>query len=422
MEAAVDLVDRLLLNPERVINIVFVGHVDAGKSTIAGRILVDLCKVDPRTLDKFKQQSSEMNRSSWYLSWCMDLNPEEREHGRTIEAGRASFSLPHTRVNVLDAPGHKQFVQEMIDASARADLGVLIVSARAGEFEAGFSGGQTKEHLLLLKLGGVDRLAVLINKMDEAGWSQPRYDEIIKKLEKHTRRLFQFITFIPVSGQDGSNIKEKFACPFYSGPSFLEWLDSLEVKERAGRGCMTVVEKIRTSGATYLSCKVDSGTFGREEEAELLPLCLTDRIVAIATEAEVDTSAATAGDTFRVRLKSHGDEVSVGHKILLPGNDEYSAGTEIYAQLGILDAPKAVTVGFTAVIHLALQTVGCKIVELYSMEKKRVRIAREGDRVIARLVLESPVVVGCTEARRDRFALRHESVTVASGVVRKVIR
>lgn len=416
----VDL-ERMTLRPERTVNIVFVGHVDAGKSTICGRVLVDLGRIDSRTLEKYKQQSADINRASWYLSWCMDINPEEREKGKTTEVVIASFDLKNTRVNILDAPGHKQFVQEMIDAAARADVGILIVSARQGEFEAGFSGGQTKEHLLLLKLGGVDRLIILINKMDDASWSKDRFDEIVTKLTKYTKKIFQTTTIIPISGLTGENIKARFDCGFYNGVSFLEYLDTIEIAERNGKGCMSVVEKVKTSGYTYLYVKADAGVFSRDSEVRILPSNTMDRIVSINTEADIEISNVTPGDTYRIRLKSGGDDVNVGFKLVALDNDEFASCTAMYAQLNVMEAPKAVTIGYTAIMHVSMQAVGCKVVELYTMEKKRVRVAREGERMIAKLVLDAPVVIACSADRKDRFSLRDEALTVAFGMIKKVI-
>lgn len=413
---------KLSLRPERLVNIIFVGHVDAGKSTICGRILVDLGLIDARTLEKYKQQSIDQNRATWYLSWCMDLNPEEREKGITTEVGTASFDLPRTRVNVLDAPGHKQFVCEMIDAASRADVGILIVSARTSEFEAGFRGGQTKEHLLLLKSGGVERLVVLVNKMDECGWDGERYADIVSKIERYAKKMFSEMTFIPVSGFLGQNIKERHACSFYDGPSFLECLDTVEIAERVGKPCMSIVEKVKTSGSTYLYGKVESGSFFKGMETyKILPSGVQDKIASILSEDDVEVVSTVVGETYKVKLKDFGDDVGVGTKILSLDNDEYVSCGEMYAQIGVLDVNKALTIGYSPIMHINLLAIPCKIVGLYTMEKKGVRVGRKGDRLVARIKLESPVVVAASREKKGRFSLRDEALTIASGVVKKVI-
>ncbi|XP_010165234.1 eukaryotic peptide chain release factor GTP-binding subunit ERF3A-like, partial [Antrostomus carolinensis] len=156
------------------VNVVFIGHVDAGKSTIGGQIMYLTGMVDKRTLEKYEREAKEKNRETWYLSWALDTNQEERDKGKTVEVGRAYFETEKKHFTILDAPGHKSFVPNMIGGASQADLAVLVISARKGEFETGFEkGGQTREHAMLAKTAGVKHLIVLINKMDDptVNWS-----------------------------------------------------------------------------------------------------------------------------------------------------------------------------------------------------------------------------------------------------------
>jgi peptide chain release factor subunit 3 len=162
------------------VNVIFLGHVDAGKSTLGGSILVTTGMVDERTLDKYKRDAKEAGRETWYLSWALDLTKEERSKGKTVEVGRGFFETDRRRYSILDAPGHKTFVPSMLGGAAQADVGVLVISARKGEFETGFErGGQTREHAMLAKTQGVNKLIVVINKMDDptVNWQKARYDE-----------------------------------------------------------------------------------------------------------------------------------------------------------------------------------------------------------------------------------------------------
>ena len=167
------------------VNVIFLGHVDAGKSTLGGSILYATGMVDERTMEKYKREAKEAGRETWYLSWALDLTREERSKGKTVEVGRGFFETDKRRYTILDAPGHKTFVPNMIGGASQADVGVLVISARRGEYETGFEkGGQTREHAVLAKTQGVNKLVVVVNKMDDmtVNWSQERYKECTEKL------------------------------------------------------------------------------------------------------------------------------------------------------------------------------------------------------------------------------------------------
>ncbi|KAJ2377546.1 translation termination factor GTPase eRF3, partial [Coemansia sp. RSA 2607] len=207
------------------LNVIFIGHVDAGKSTLGGNILYLTEMVDKRTMEKYEREAKEAGRESWYLSWALDTNQEERAKGKTVECGRAYFETTKRRYTILDAPGHKNFVPSMLGGAAQADVGVLVISARKGEFETGFErGGQTREHALLAKTAGVRRLIVAINKMDDptVKWDKERYDDIIAKLSPFLRTAGypkSDLLFMPISGFTGAGVKDRVTsdvCPWYS--------------------------------------------------------------------------------------------------------------------------------------------------------------------------------------------------------------
>lgn len=176
-KVAVEKYDPTTDHSKEHLNIVFMGHVDAGKSTMGGHILLLTGMVDKRTMEKYEREAKELGRESWYLSWALDLNSEERAKGKTTEYGRGFFETEKRRYTILDAPGHKNFVPSMIGGASQADVGVLVISARKGEFETGFErGGQTREHAMLAKTAGVKKLIMVINKMDDqtVEWSKDR--------------------------------------------------------------------------------------------------------------------------------------------------------------------------------------------------------------------------------------------------------
>lgn len=416
--------ESLCVSQKRTVNIVFVGHVDAGKSTICGQILVQMGLVDARTLEKYRLQSKEQNRESWYLSWCLDTNPEEREKGKTTEVGTAAFELPHRRVNILDAPGHKQFVFEMINGANRADIGILVISARISEFEAGFEkGGQTREHIFLLKAGSVQRLIVLVNKMDDPSvcWSRERFDEIREKVGAFVKRMFPSPTFIPVSGFTGEYIREKGTCSWYDGDSFLDELDRIPVSRKADALlAVTVTEKLRMMGSQVLYGKVESGRLVQNCAVRILPQNTRNTVSSLQDEDDVDIDEACPGDTVKLRLKEDADEVAVGSRLVDPGNTDYKSVQEFTCGLNILDADTVISSGYKCILHIGVVAVPCKVRELRDMENRKLRFCRQGSRVLAKIATDSLVCILCCadEERKEKFALRFESRTIAVGVVR----
>ena len=267
-------------DPREHINIVFIGHVDAGKSTLSGAILYCMGKVDKRTIEKFEREAKQRNRDSWFLAYILDESEEERAKGITIEVGRAHFDTDIYRYTILDAPGHKNYVPNMIAGAAQADVGVLVISARKGEFETGFEkGGQTREHALLAKTLGVQYLIVVVNKMDDptVEWDVGRYEECVGKLKPFLKQcgyvIKTSVKFLPIAGLQGDNILKEVdeaRCPWWKGmyttgahntttPTLLCTLDSLRISGRDAnaplripcldryfeRGCV-VMGKVRT--------------------------------------------------------------------------------------------------------------------------------------------------------------------------------
>lgn len=193
---------------------------------MGGNLLYLTGMVDKRTMEKYEREAKEAGRESWYLSWALDSTPQERAKGKTVEVGRAYFETDSRRYTILDAPGHKTYVPSMISGAAQADVAILVISARKGEFETGFEkGGQTREHIMLVKTAGVSKVIIVINKMDDptVEWQKTRYDEIKDKLTPFIRsagfNLKTDVTFIPVSAYTGANLKEnvsKSVCSWWS--------------------------------------------------------------------------------------------------------------------------------------------------------------------------------------------------------------
>lgn len=214
------------------------GHVDAGKSTLMGRLLYDLKVVDQRTIDRYRKEAEKMGKSSFALAWVLDQGTEERSRGVTIDIATNKFETDKTAFTILDAPGHRDFIPNMIAGASQADFAVLVIDAGTDAFESGLK-GQTKEHALLVRSMGVQRLIIAINKLDTVKWSQDRFDEISQQVSAFLTAagfLAKNVTFIPVSGLHGDNIARRSAdegASWYKGPTLVEELDNSEPVSRA---------------------------------------------------------------------------------------------------------------------------------------------------------------------------------------------
>ncbi|KAG8810565.1 Hsp70 suppressor, GTPase facilitates ribosomal subunit dissociation [Serendipita sp. 401] len=220
------------------INLIIIGHVDAGKSTLTGRLLYELGRIEARKRAQTERASEKSGKGSFSWAWELDSGEEERNRGITIDIAQTTLPLPNKNLVVLDAPGHKDFVPNMISGASQADCALLLVDATTGEFEAGFDkGGQTREHLLLVRSLGVQQLVVAVNKLDNVEWSKDRFDEIVESLGAFlTQSGFQTAktTYAPVAGFLGVNLVDR-SMPeatelsrWYTGPTLVELLDRLE--------------------------------------------------------------------------------------------------------------------------------------------------------------------------------------------------
>ncbi|KIW59172.1 translation elongation factor Tu, variant 3 [Exophiala xenobiotica] len=219
-------------------NFVVIGHVDAGKSTLMGRLLFDLKAVDQRTMDKYRKEAERIGKGSFAFAWVLDQGTEERARGVTIDIASNKFETDKTSFTILDAPGHRDFVPNMIAGASQADFAVLVIDASTGNFESGLK-GQTKEHALLVRSIGVQRIIVAVNKMDVADWSEARFEEIRQQMSGFlTSAGFQpkNISFVPCSGLEGGNILTRASdarSSWYAGPTLVEELDMSEPSTHA---------------------------------------------------------------------------------------------------------------------------------------------------------------------------------------------
>jgi len=433
-------------DPREHLNIVFIGHVDAGKSTTAGQILFLTGGVDDRTIEKYEREAKEKNRESWYMAYIMDTNEEERAKGKTVEVGRAYFETPKKRYTILDAPGHKSFVPNMISGASQADVGVLVISARKGEFETGFErGGQTREHAQLAKTLGVTKLVVVINKMDDQSvvgddnvWSKDRYDEIEGKLTPFLRGCGynpkKDLVYLPISGLMGHNMKERVppsTCPWYAGGSLFEVLDGIEPSNRDPLAAfrMPVMDKYKDMGTVVMG-KSEAGMIRKGDSLVLMPNKAVVKVTTVWRDEE-EVSAARPGENLRLRLSGvEEDDVSAGF-VLSSRFNVVPVVTQFEAQVAILELLEhkpILTGGYKCVLHIHSAVEECEVTKLVAVidpktkEKKKAKFVRSGSICIARIAVEKPICVEAFDGvpQLGRFTLRDEGRTIAIGKVTRV--
>lgn len=423
------------------VSIIFMGHVDAGKSTMGGNLLYLTGSVDKRTVDKYEREAKDAGRQGWYLSWVMDTNKEERNDGKTIEVGKAYFETEKRRYTILDAPGHKMYVSEMIGGASQADVGILVISARKGEYETGFEkGGQTREHALLAKTQGVNKIIVVVNKMDDTtvAWSEDRYKDCTAKLGQFLRGIGYAkddILFMPVSGYTGAGLKARVDpkdCPWYTGPSLLEYLDDMKTLNRKVNApfMLPVSGKMKDMG-TIVEGKIESGHVKKGGNLIMMPNKAPVEVVGIYNETEQECDVAYCGEQVRLKIKGVEEEdIAPGYMLTSPKNPVKTV-TRFEAQIAIVELKSILSNGFTCVMHLHAAIEEVKFIELkHKLEKgtnrrskKPPAFAKKGMKVIA--ILEANEAV-CAETYNDyqqlgRFTLRDQGTTIAIGKITKLL-
>uniref|UniRef100_A0A0M3HV06 Tr-type G domain-containing protein n=1 Tax=Ascaris lumbricoides TaxID=6252 RepID=A0A0M3HV06_ASCLU len=424
------------------VNIVFIGHVDAGKSTIGGQLMYLTGMVDKRTLEKYEKEAKDKGRESWYLSWALDTNDEEREKGKTVECGRAFFETEKKHFTILDAPGHKSFVPNMISGATQADLAVLVISARKGEFETGFDrGGQTREHAMLVKTAGVRHMIVLVNKMDDptVNWDEERFKEIQNKLTPYLRKCGynpkSDIFYIPVSGLTGAFLKDRPSAEFGPWYTYYAFVECSQLCLRYGheidlvkaRLCCLSRFSLQDMG-TIIIGKIESGVIAKGDMVTVMPNRTSVQVIQLwSDDAEVEK--IMSGDNVKLKLKGVEDADILPGFILCSPDALCHVGKVFDAEVVILEHRSIIASGYSCVLHIqsAIEEVTVKMV-ICTIDKKtgakvRARFVKQDEKCIMRL--ESAEAF-CLEAFKDfpqmgRFTLRDEGRTIAIGKVLKVV-
>jgi elongation factor 1-alpha len=422
------------------LNLVVIGHVDHGKSTMTGRLLYETGAVDERTFQQHKEEAEKLGRPSWAWAFALDRLKEERERGLTIDIAFFKFLTDKYYYTIIDAPGHKDFIKNMITGASQADVGLLVVSAKRGEFEAGVGpGGQTKEHAYLAMTLGVPSLIIAINKCDDetVKYSEDRYNEVKEEVEGFLKSIgykTDKIPFIPTSALDAANLKEKTPdfTPWYDGPSLLEALDLVELPpkplDKPLRLPINDVYSIKGVGTVPVG-RVETGVMKPGQQVTFMPPNKTGEVKSIEMHHEI-LKQAIPGDNVGFNIRGI-ERKDLGRGDVAGPTDKPATVAEEYTgQIMVIQHPTAITVGYTPVIHAHTAQVACRFDKiLQKLDQRSGQVLEEnpdfvkkGESMIATLVPLKPM---CIETYKEfpqlgRFAVRDMGMTVAVGVVTKV--
>lgn len=422
------------------INLVVIGHVDAGKSTLMGHLLYNLGNVPKKVMHKNEMESKKSGKGSFAFAWVLDETEEERTRGVTIDIAMTVFETKSKIVTLMDAPGHRDFIPNMIQGTAQADVAILVVDSRPGEFEAGFeAGGQTREHAILARSLGVGQLVVAVNKMDSIEWSKERYNAIVIKLKtfltKHAGFKEADVYYIPCSGLSGENLTEEAKEPgllsWYKDQCLVELIDKFRSPERpvdkAFRFCVSDVYK--GQGSIVVAGKIETGYIQNGERVTVMPAGESGIIKGLQSR-ELPVTFAAAGDHITGAL--HGvdmDHLSVG-SILCDVSNPIKTTSHIVSRIVVFENQIPITKGFMIVFHSQNLTEPATISKLVSILhkasgeviQKRPRCLTKQMNAVIEIKFSRPV---CIELYRDnkvlgRFMLRYSGRTIAAGVVTEV--
>jgi elongation factor 1-alpha len=422
------------------VNLVVIGHVDSGKSTTTGHLIYKCGGIDKRTIEKFEKEAAELGKGSFKYAWVLDRLKAERERGITIDIALWKFETKKYYFTIIDAPGHRDFIKNMITGTSQADVAILMIASGQGEFEAGYAkDGQTREHALLAFTLGVKQMIVCINKMDDrsVNYSEDRYKEIKEEVTKFLKKVgykTKKINFIPISGWNGDNMLSRSEnMPWYKGPILLEALDAIKPPKRPVdkplRLPLQDVYKIGGIGTVPVG-RVETGILRPGMVVTFAPSGLTTEVKSVEMHHET-LEEAVPGDNVGFNVKGVSvKELKRGFVASDSRNDPASGATQFTAQVIVLNHPNGFGAGYTPVLDCHTAHIACRFTAIqYRMDKRSGKKlednpskVKSGEACIADLTPSKPM---CVEAYSEyaplgRFAVRDMRQTVAVGVIKSV--
>jgi len=403
-------------------NLVVIGHVDHGKSTLVGRLMLDTGQFPQHMIDAFKKESEEKGKGSFFLAWVMDNLKEERERGVTIDVAHKKFDTDKYYFTIIDAPGHRDFVKNMITGASQADAAILTCSAIEGPQ------AQTKEHVFLAKTLGIDQLVVAVNKMDAVNFDQAKFNETVEGVKKLTKLIGykeEKVKFVPVSAFVGENISKKSdKMGWYTGPTLLEAIDQFEMPQKpTDKPLRLPIQDVYsiTGIGTVPVGKVECGVLKPGMQVHFNPSNKTAEVKSVEMHHE-QMPEAVPGDNVGFNCRGLGKNDIRRGDVAAPTDNQAKVARTFTAQVIVLNHPSVITVGYTPVFHAYTAQNACTFEEI----KKVVRGGKEveptfmktGDQGVVKIRPTRPMVVEkATEfPSLGRFAIRDMGQTVAVGV------
>jgi elongation factor 1-alpha len=418
---------------------IIIGHVDHGKSTGIGHLFYDAGAISEKVIQQYEQEAKALGRESFKFAWVLDKLKEERERGLTIDLAFYKLESPKYFYTVIDAPGHRDFVKNMVTGASQADGAVLFISAKRGEYEAGTNpGGQTREHAFLAKTLGVDQVVVAVNKMDDStvNWNEQRYEEVKDGVSRLLRMVgydVNKIHFVPTSGWTGDNlVKKSENMPWYKGPTLFEALDEFNVPDkpidRPLRIPVQDVYSIRGVGTVPVG-RVETGVLKMDSHLVFRPSDVEGDVKSIETHYE-RMPQAEPGDNIGFNVKGIArDEIRRGD-VAGYTNNPPSVAKAFKGRIFVIHHPTAIAQGYTPVLHIHTAQIAVHFDELISkidprsgqVVEEKPSYLRTGEAAIVRFVPLQPVAMEVYSdfPQLGRFALRDMGTTVAAGVVLEI--
>jgi elongation factor 1-alpha len=413
------------------LNLIFIGHVDHGKSTTVGRLLYETGAITDRDIARYKELTQQFNRPTFEFAFVMDSLKEERERGITIDIMHKDFQTPKYFFTIIDAPGHRDFVKNMITGASQADAAVLVISSEEGIKP------QTKEHAILVSVLGVPQLIVGINKMDVSSYSQQKYDAVKTEATALLKQLgfkTDKILFIPYSGQVGENVAKKSEkMAWYTGPTLLEALDLLVVPEKPTSKPLRLpvqdVFSIAGFGTVPVG-RVETGVLKVGEPIVVMPSGAKSEVKSIEMHHK-QMQQAEPGDNIGFNIKNIDRKDIKRGDVIGPSSNPPTVATEFTAQIIVLHHQNVIARGYTPVFHIHTAQLACTITDILERKdpktgqtaEKNPETLKTGDVAIVKIKPTKPI---CVEKFSEfpqlgRFAIRDMGETVGAGIIQDVV-